>query len=96
MEVLWERLRVKFQSSLQDFSSLEFLPRTASWAKFSKVQPSLRDLFCNQQVLMNTRYPRLLYHAGTLVQVTYRNVTVSAVTLVPRFGETLQEPIPVG
>jgi hypothetical protein len=25
-----------------------------------------------------------------------RNVTVSAVTLVPRFGETLQEPIPVG
>jgi hypothetical protein len=25
-----------FQSSLQDFSSLEFLPRTASWAKFSR------------------------------------------------------------
>ncbi len=32
-----------FQSSLRDFSSLESLPRTASWAKFSKVQPSLRD-----------------------------------------------------
>src|SRR5450631_2967777 len=25
-----------FQSSLRDFSSLEFLPRTASWAKFSR------------------------------------------------------------
>jgi hypothetical protein len=32
-----------FQSSLRDFSSLESLPRTTSWAKFSKVQPSLRD-----------------------------------------------------
>jgi hypothetical protein len=29
-------------------------------------------------------------------QVTYRNVTVSAVTIVPRFGEMLQESIPVG
>ena len=29
-----------FQSSLRDFSSLESLPRTASWAKF---EPSLRD-----------------------------------------------------
>src|ERR1700738_4900438 len=25
-----------FQSSLRDFSSFEFLPRTASWAKFSR------------------------------------------------------------
>ena len=25
-----------FQSSLRDFSSLESLPRTASWAKFSR------------------------------------------------------------
>jgi hypothetical protein len=32
-----------FQSSLRDLSCLESLPRTASWAKFSR---PLRDLFC--------------------------------------------------
>jgi hypothetical protein len=33
---------VNFQSSLRDFSTTAFLPRTASWAKFT---PSLRDLY---------------------------------------------------
>ncbi len=36
MEVLWGSPPGNFQSSLRDFSSLEFLPRTASWAKFSR------------------------------------------------------------
>ncbi len=35
MEVLWGSPPGKFQSSLRDFSSFEFLP-TASWAKFSR------------------------------------------------------------
>jgi hypothetical protein len=36
MEVLWGSPSGCFQSSLRDFSSFEFLPRTASWAKFSR------------------------------------------------------------
>jgi hypothetical protein len=36
MEVLWGRPQGNFQSSLRDFSSFESLPRTASWAKFSR------------------------------------------------------------
>jgi hypothetical protein len=36
MEALWGSPPGKFQSSLRDFSSFEFLPRTASWAKFSR------------------------------------------------------------
>ncbi len=40
----------EFQSSLRDFSSTEFVPRAASWAKF---QPSLAGLIL-QPVLRNT------------------------------------------
>jgi hypothetical protein len=35
MEVPWD-CRDNFQSSFRDFSSLEFLPRTVSWAKFNR------------------------------------------------------------
>src|ERR1700733_142629 len=36
MEVLKRYPSANLQSSLRDFSSFEFLPRTASWAKFSR------------------------------------------------------------
>ena len=36
MEVLWGLPSGNFQPSLRDFPSLEFLPRTASWAKVSR------------------------------------------------------------
>jgi hypothetical protein len=36
MEGLWDRLRVSASRPYGTFSSLESLPRTASWAKFSR------------------------------------------------------------
>ena len=54
-----------FQSSMRDFSSLETLPR--SWAKFSKVQPSLRDSFSDlspQLLRRRLHGKRLLVNTG--------------------------------
>jgi hypothetical protein len=44
-KVIGTGIRRRIASGYLLQSSLEFLPRTASWAKFSKVQPSLRDSF---------------------------------------------------
>ena len=69
MEVLWRSPSGYFQSSLRDFSSVEFLPRTASWAKFSRPRSTssgqaLRDSFhfaigahAHTLTLSGIRYP---------------------------------------